>query len=484
MADCYWHRRLQSLGCLLFLVLASQVELAAGFVGSGIYEAPSQKLSVAASHSFEADENDHNPSRRESNPQESLCRPVSSLVDESRRDVRGEWGVSNDCTREFPQSIESVADQAFEAVAGTLYSQSALDPNIPKNAASKGVFDYRPTRGPRDAGRMGIEIDGAQHLYRNVHNVSPERAIRHVSLILAAKLSSGKSWGPYERDIKNDGVHRENSDKLPACRPVAVYFNTVKQALAASQELQLLKRAELEDKDIGSSKKHDIATTYDMITIQCLGDEIPISMRLDRSERRRYRGLSNGHVNATRGMIMVVQPTDYNDEYRPPGPAIGALGQFQRLAAQAAIEELPSIAVSPRFLSADSPWDGGFDQSGYQQSATYGGVEPPKGPSPWLMRDFSPPVYCWVGNAVRLAPPRFSPSDCSDEDRGWGCWFSRVGLTQSVMDRGHSWHIYAAKVCSNGRKTLLTGYEYLASTRSASGRPTRDLIRRLISDHF
>ena len=43
-------------------MIASQVELAAGFVGSrSICEAPSQKLFVAASHGFEADENDHNP---------------------------------------------------------------------------------------------------------------------------------------------------------------------------------------------------------------------------------------------------------------------------------------------------------------------------------------------------------------------------------------------------------------------------------------
>ena len=470
--------------------MTSQAELsAAGFIGKvgrcgssqrKPIQKPATKEPFVASHNYDGDDNEHRLSIPKYNPLESSLpdddrmprRRFSSFVE--RSDFHGDWGVSKTCTREFPQTIESVADQAFDAVAGTLYSRNALDPNIAKNAASKSELGYRPIRSERDAGRMGIEIDGVEHLYRNFRNVSPERAIRHVSLILAAKLSLGESWESYE-------MERDNG-KFPENRPVALYFNTVKQALAASQELQLLKRAELEDREIRNDKNLNVTTSYDMISIQCLGSDIPASMCLDRSHRRRYRGLTEGYVNATRGMIIIVQPTDYNSEYRPPGPAIGMIGEFQKLVARASVEELPSIAISPRFLSARSPWDGGVDQSGFQQSATYGGAEPPKGPTPWIMRDFVPPIYCWVGNAVRLTGPRQLRNSADNTDGGWGCYFSRVGLTQSVMDRGHPWHIYAAKECSNGKERLPTGYEYLASTRSASGRPTRDVIRRLMNE--
>ena len=172
---------------------------------------------------------------------------------------------------------------------------------------------------------------------------------------------------------------------------------------------------------------------------------------------------------------MIVQPTDYNDEYPPPGPAVGALNDFQRIVAQAAIEELPIIALSPRFLSNDSP-SGGWDQSGYQQSATYGGIEPPKGPTPWIMRDFSPPVFCWVGNAMSVER---SPGQNQNNNL---CLISRLALTQSVMDEGHKWRVYAAKDCFCGHEREPTEYIYLASTRSAAGRPTIDLLGNILRD--
>jgi hypothetical protein len=86
---------------------------------------------------------------------------------------------------------------------------------------------------------------------------------------------------------------------------------------------------------------------------------------------------------------------------------------------------------------------------------------------------------------------------------------SRVALMQTVMGKGHGkrwfqnvrniskfasclvfltrtfrsgWHMFAAMECSDGKKKLPTSYRYLASTRSASGRPTRDLIQRILDD--
>jgi hypothetical protein len=282
--------------------------------------------------------------------------------------------------------------------------------------------------------------------------------------MLAAKLSVNSSWKAYEDD--NDVAR---NSKAPPHRPVAVYFTTIKQALMASQELKLLRL----DESNTTTKK----TAYNNVQIRCLGDDIPKSMCLDPSERRRYRGLSDGHINATQGVIVISTPTDYNSEYRPPGPVIGTVAAFQRLVAQASIQELPTIAVSPRFLSNDTPFYG-QDQSGFQQSSAYGGIEPPKGPTPWVMRDFTPPLYCWVGNALSFPVPRHRESEYHDEVT---CSLSRVALTQSIMDDDHAWHLFSATECYHGSERLPTSYEYLASTRSANGRPTKDLIKKILN---
>jgi hypothetical protein len=426
-------------------------------------------------------------------PSESdrLPRRAFSLVMERARNYREEWGVSMDSlTRDFPDTIESVVHQTFDAIAGTLYAKNMLDPNIVQNAASTGIFGYRPTRSNRDAGRMGVELDGAQTLFPKSSKVTPEQANRHLSFLLAAKLSRNSNWEPYEtiEGQFGEGVlpikaESTTTTTTPTYRPIALYFNTLQQALVASQELKLLKRAELTEREalgLTKSSSRPPSTSFDMISIQFLGEKLPAEMRLDRADRRRYRGLSNGYVNATRGLIMIVGPSDYNSEFRPPGPVIDAVGTFQGLVAQASIEELPTVVVSPRFLSNDSPYArGSWDQSGFQRSATYGGIEPPKGPTPWVMRDFTPPIYCWVNNAGSLAQPRNGPGVDPEEI---GCYFSRIALTQSVMDKGHAWHIFAAKECSDGIRKLPTTYQHIASTRSASGRPTRDVIRTILNE--
>jgi len=333
----------------------------------------------------------------------------------------------------FPTTVEAVATEAWRAIAGTLCRKQRMDPNESSNAMSGSIHGYRPVRRDQDVGRMGIEVDGAQHLYP-ANSVTDNDAVRRVALKLASKLSQGP-WQGFE------------SNKTKAfCRPVAVYFNTIRQSLVASQELNLLKRGSM----LGS-KTDD---SFDHIIINTLGQDKVIPPHMQSSLSGIKRGLDRGKVDPTRGMIIIVQPTDYNDEFRPPGPAVDALNDLQQLTARATAENLAVVIISPRFLVMDH---GHWDQSGYQQSSTYGGSEPAKGPTPWVMRDFTPPVYCWVGNGLNLPGTK-----------------NRMGLTQSVMYEGHSWHVFAGEQDQQ--------YRYLASTKTSAGRPTSQIMKLIFEE--
>lgn len=386
---------------------------------------------------------------------DSSIRPWSSISNPD--DLFSKWGVTReDRYRDFPNTIELVIEEAFEAIAGTIYGKSAMDPNIASNARSTSIFTNRPVRSKNDAGRIGLEMDGLRSLFPGEKSLSQGQSMRRAALMLAGKLSMDASWNSF---------HQRHSKKAMKAnglgtRPILVYFNSVKEALWASRELQNLK----------STDNHCI---YDNVRILCLSDGIPNDMRLDRSDRRRWGGLSKGYVNARRGFFVLVQPTDFNTEHTPPGPAVGSINSFQKIVAQASIEEIPIIAFSPRYLNSESPFEVRRDQSGYQQSAVYGGLEPPKGPTPWVMRDFTPPVFCWIGNAVQLgSSPRRN------------CAIPRIALSQSVMDQGHLWHMFTARECAQDdmkTRTTTVEYHYLASTISASGRPTRDLMKLIFS---
>lgn len=396
---------------------------------------------------------------------EGMPRRLGVILDQPAQpsSYREEWGIGHDQTKEFPSTVDEVVEEAFAAVAGTLFGLQKMDPNIVGNAVARSIFAQRPVRKKRDSGRIGLEIDGVGHLFPELSRNSPAIGIRRIALLLAAKMSRKESWASYE-------IHQSGNDS-PEFRPVVVCFNTIKQALVASRELKQLKLEHAEQIGRHISKN----SPFDRITIQCIHDGIPMELQLDRSSRRRSSGLTKGYVNATKGLVLVVQPTDYNSEHKPPGPAIDAVGSFQRLVAQASIEEVPVVALTPRFLSSENPY-GGWDQSGYQKSATYGGLEPPKGPTPWIMRDFSPPVFCWIGDALRLAvPKKDTTGDCGER-----CNFSRMSLVQSVMEQGHSWHVFAAKECTD--KKLPTEYVFLCRTSSSSGRPTRAVLEKILED--
>ena len=386
-------------------------------------------------------------------------------TEEKPPNYREEWGLNQDCRREFSSTVDQVVEEAFSAVAGTIYESQKLDPNVVRNAVSKSIFTQRPVKKARDSGRIGLEIDGAEHLFPEASHKSAASAIRRIALLLAAKLSHPESWQPFEKEFDTIG-----SSKY---RPVVVCFNTIKQALIASHDLKRLQM----DHSKWTGRQGGDDYSFDNIKIQCIHDGVPRELQQDQSSRRRRNGLMNGYVNETKGHLLVVQPTDYNSELKPPGPAIDAVGSFQKLVAQASLEEVPVIALSPRFLSNETPYCG-WDQSGYQKSATFGGLEPPKGPTPWIMRDFTPPAYCWIGDALRLPVPRMHP-DFSDEQ----CYLSRIALMQSTMEHGHSWHIFVAKECMRRDKKLPTEYISLGSTSSNSGRPTRAVLRQILEDH-
>jgi hypothetical protein len=72
-------------------------------------------------------------------------------------------------------------------------------------------------------------------------------------------------------------------------------------------------------------------------------------------------------------LVLVVQPTDWNNEVNPPSPSVGTVQQLQSLLAKASIARIPAVVVSPRLTEQFD--ERGIEQSGYQQSSTYGGVE-------------------------------------------------------------------------------------------------------------
>ena len=354
------------------------------------------------------------------------------------------WGITVEMEHHdnrsptFPATVDALTTEAWKAIVGTLYHKQRLDPNESSNAMTNSLHGYRPVRRKQDAGRIGIELDGARFIYPT-HSVTETDAVRRIALHLAVKLSQG----PWE------GV--ESDKQQPFQRPVAVYFNTIRQSLVASQELNLLRRAALGDSTFNSSTNSSASYSdpVDQIIIKTLGQDKTIPTHMKSQLGSQQRGLNKGKVAPTNGIIIIVQPTDYNNEFRPPGPAIDALGDLQQLTARATAENLAVVIVSPRFLVMDQ---GHWDQSGYQQSSTYGGAEPAKGPTPWVLRDFTPPVFCWVGNGVTL------PGSTT-----------RIALMQSVMHEAHSWHVFASR---NDRS-----YKYLASTKTSSGRPSSHIMK-------
>lgn len=282
---------------------------------------------------------------------------------------------------QFPATFEDVAEQAFEAIAGTICGLQRPDPNVASNAMHSSVLDYRPTHSPYASikrwgngderpvskkdleapARMGIEIDGAsfllskEHIQSDIKGTAEGRAMIIFSLELAQRLVS--PWNGFEEDASSD------------LRPCAVFYNTMDQALMASRELSRLKKDARGDRNV-----------LDRIYISWLGQgSLPTHMEKKRKQE------------STNGLVLVVKPSDYDID--SPIPNIGqptvyadCIENLQRILFQASASSLPAIVISPRLTELaplvqpitthtykTGPW--GHEQSNYQRSATYGGIE-------------------------------------------------------------------------------------------------------------
>ncbi|CAJ1941391.1 unnamed protein product, partial [Cylindrotheca closterium] len=377
---------------------------------------------------------------------------------DNKKALFNQWGVERSTTvQEFPDTINDIIDCAFDTIAGEIYAKCPPSQSIASNAMSKSVFTDRPVRRRSDSGRIGIELSGLRSLFPSYRKMSNGQAMRITALMLCSKVSMNSSWERFEKAENHPADQSHN----PYTRTVVAYFSTRSEALMASRTLQQLKICD---------KKHN----YENIRIHCLSDGIPNDLQLDIRRRQVWNGLSRGSVDARRGICVLVQPTDFNTEQTPAAPVVDAIKNFQELAARASVQQLPLICISPRFLNYndDIVHEIRRDQSGYQQSAVYGGIEPPKGPTPWIMRDFTPPSFCWVANAISLGKsPRAN------------CKLTRIALWQSAMEEDHLWHAYACRECMEKTGMITTDYQYLASTRSTSGRPTKHLLTKLLEEY-
>ena len=300
------------------------------------------------------------------------------------------WGVERLSLPSFPSTVDAVASDVFHAISGTICGLQRPDPNTASNAMHQSVLDYRPThpfssskrrwlngddsdvttkhskrKTQVTSPRMGVEIDGAAYLLEKSNDEG--RAMRRLSLQIAKRLST-LPWD------KTDSSARR-------VRSVAVYFNSVEQSLLASRELSLLKKDE----------KNVDHKSFDNIQIHCLGqDSAPLVLVKEKSST----------VPEER-IILIVKPTDYDansliDSRHLPRIQTNVVDKLQALLFQASASSIPAVVLSPR-LSELPPLQqaseaykrtgpAGFEQSGFQKSSTYGGIEPPVGPTSWLLR--------------------------------------------------------------------------------------------------
>lgn len=410
------------------------------------------------------------------------------------------WGIERRASPPFPSTFGAVADAASRAIAGTFLGLQRPDPNEAGNAMHQSVLDYRPTHprwasrrrwmdGDDDAmtssgkrkdvpARMSMEIDGAAYLADPCESGDEGRAMRVLSLHIAQRLTF-----PWEG--------AESSDRR---RSVAVYFNSVEHSLLASRELSRWK-------DRGEK-------SLDHITIHCLGqDSVPSGMVQKRESK-------HSKSNEQESIILIVKPTDYDADRNPVAaerqPAIQAnvIDKLQALLFQASASSIPAVVLSPR-LSELSPLQSmsdyirtgpsGFEQSGYQQSSTFGGIEPPVGPTSWLLRDLTPPVYVWVGCANMIGQRKRSrrsvalsyrpqPRNASSAEAQY---FSRVALTQSAMEAGHHWHMFAVQERSTPSVSALRtpeaaerqiSYHYIGSSSASRGRPSSRIMKDVLEE--
>jgi len=485
--------------------------------------------------------NNHDRVEEDENIKEQIVDPIRRR----RKKNLDYWGVEHLASPGFPSTFGEVADEVFRAISGTICGLQRPDPNVASNAMHQSVLDYRPTqphwasrrrwangddgddftvkqlikKGEDAPARMGIEIDGAAYLSDQSNDEG--RAMRIISLQIAQRLCS-YPWDGGEKSVRP--------------RSVAVYFNSLKQSLLASRELSDWKSK------IKKSFDHDY---LDHIKILCIGqDSLPSNMVKEKKKRNQQTRKTQSTDTIPENIILIVKPTDYDTDSLIPvhgdphssaaidhRPTIQAnvVDKLQTLLFQASASSVPAVVLSPR-LSELPPLQAmsetykrtgpsGFEQSGFQKSATYGGIEPPVGPTSWLLRDFVPPIYVWAGCANFIKQRKHSRQSIAASFRQQQCdmpmeedgsdvngpsdeqtysYYSRVALTQSAMETGHSWHMFAVQeklkpphlyssssakqshAHRGGQLERDVSYHYIGSTNASRGRPSR----RIMNDVF
>ncbi len=464
-----------------------------------------------------------------------------------------DFSSSSRHTPSFPSTIEALTDDVVAALRGTWFHTAKLDPHQVHNAVWPA---HRPVRPTGEVGRLGIELDGVRTLAQTsaaksrvrtafFHPRHEPAALRRVALALAEALSQ-QDWTRTAATTTTPTAAAAAATfgvttRSPAV-PVAVYFNSLQQALAATQHLARLRQRQRQQ--VSSNP-----TAYDQISIHVLTDpdcDVPDAMKQQRSSLRESDTNSTStssssssssseapqatpgakrrigrprkqqsppkelgkSVHPKHGIILIVQPTDAlwleekaasttttttSTTTPPMVPAVGTVTALQKVMARATLYDLPVVLVSPRLSRlTGTRWD----QSGYQQSATYGGMEPPPGPTPWMLRDFIPPVYSWIvvpnvyeadqsGSSGRLPQPHWQWED-EERSSSFVSYTGGCSMVQSVMHDRHSWHVFANVIHQHDEKQAVANlhyhYEYLASTKSSTGRPTRDVLRRLLEE--
>lgn len=314
-----------------------------------------------------------------------------------------DWGIHHTRHKvEFPLTVDRLVQEVTDAINAVLEGTEKIDPIHASNVAFGGNYHGRkPVRYPHDAGRIGIDVSGAEYLRKGI---SPEQALRSLGLKLAVALSNVKLPG-------NETTGRSYS------RPVSIYCNTIRQALSASEELLYIR----------ATSQNEEAAQH--ISVSYIGSgELPQAcLKTGQSSKE---SLSNGHVDPSKGIVLLIQPTDYNSEYMPPGPAIGSVQNIQQIIARAAISAIPVVVLSPRYP--------GYRD--WKASSTLGAA------SPWILRDFRPPVFTWIYRR------------------------KGVSMLQSPTIEGRAWHLFR------------DGQYYLASTSTTAGKPTKEISKRIDSE--
>jgi hypothetical protein len=409
------------------------------------------------------------------------------------------WGLERRATHSFPFPLNgpTLADQIVAAAWAAMTSSGnnhhfhdeaqpqdqqqppqrlvvAMDPNIVQNALiGDRVFGRRPVRDPVwDAGRIGIEIDG------------PNVNVMYVALLVAAQASlQQRQRHHHHHRAGGVGAVGSSSSRNNLMIPVAVYFDSVRETLAARALLQRLQQPP--KKTAGSrgapTLPDHVRAGLANVEIRSLVSDngrLPATMTVPPNNKSMNNNYNNDDsnnnvknkknhdsrplaqrilpVDPTKGILLVVQPTE------------AGIMPLQRLSALATLARLPVVMLSPRMTrEVTTPWD----QSGYQQASAYGGAEPPTGPTPWLMRDFWPPVYSWI-------------------------WQNDFGYTHSILHQKQSWDIFDCPVTVRSRRwdgvggggddddtTTVACCHYLASTVNCAGRPTQDILRKIAQEY-